>query len=163
MKSDSKKEVLTDYYFESFDTLVKRVSRRAGGVAQAEDVVQNAFLRAIVYLNNYNPEKDFAGWFNGILFNELKRFSAIERSSGMSHDDEELTDSLEHTVYTGVLTEDIMKEVEEMPEKQREIIKRFVFLGDSGKSIARGLKVNIHTIRKTVQNFYTDVRARYDL
>lgn len=160
MKCD-KKAKLTEYYKADFEKLVKRVSRRAGGWHQGEDVVQNAFLRALIYIDNYNPEKEIAGWFNGILMNELKRFNRIERDAGMSHEDEELSDTLEKTVFLGQVTEDIMLEVNAMPEKQREIIRRFVFLGDTGKGIARDLKVNIHTIRKVVQNFYIDVRTRY--
>lgn len=160
MKCD-KTQILTKYYETEFDRLVKRVARRAGGWAQGEDVVQNAFLRALVYLDNYDPEKDFAGWFNGILFNELKKYTRIERDAGMSHEDEEISDTLEKTAFLGQVTEQIIHDINAMPEKPREIIRRFVFLGDTGKGIARDLKVNIHTIRKIVQNFYIDMRTRY--
>lgn len=44
-----------------------------GDRAAAEDVVQEAFTRAVRFIDNYNPERGkFSTWFTTILFNSLR-------------------------------------------------------------------------------------------
>lgn len=152
--------ILDDFYEHNWERLVKRVQRRAGGWHNAEDVVQDAFLRAFVYIDNYNPDQDFGGWFNQILFNSLKAFNNAERDSGMSHE-EEGTEDLDRTVHLQSVLKDIIADVDALPDEAREVIKRFVFLGDQVKMISRDLKINHHTIRKCIRDFYIDVRSRH--
>ena len=61
-------DIIEEFYKENFDKLVVQLSRRAGSLENAEDIVQEAFLRALTYKDAYNPKlNQFSTWFNGIL------------------------------------------------------------------------------------------------
>lgn len=160
MKSDNV-QVLAEYYEKQYETLLKKIHRRAGGYHNAEDVVQEAFARALVYIGNFDPARNMGAWFNTILMNALKDFNQQERNQGGIRVEEEFSDEVDDIMIRRDCVEAIASEVDEMPEPNREIIRQFVFLGYRAKSISRHLQVNIHTVRKTIQDFYNDIRQRY--
>jgi RNA polymerase sigma-70 factor (ECF subfamily) len=62
---------------EAFDGLVRRYIRRARGIARrllqdaedADDLVQDAFLRALEKIGSFDPARPFGPWFFRILVN----------------------------------------------------------------------------------------------
>jgi RNA polymerase sigma factor (sigma-70 family) len=156
------KELLVEYYEREKDTLVKRYARRMQGWHNAEDVVQDAFLRAYVYIGSFDADRtEIGAWFNTILNNTAKDYQRIERMQGGTRVEEEFSDDLEEIALRRECIEQIMADVDAMPDPSREVIRRFVFLGDSAKHISRSLGVNINTARKYIQDFYNDTRQRY--
>lgn len=78
-------ENIENHYKLNFSKFVKRFSYRAGGIHQAEDIVQESYARAMKY---YKPERveDFNKWFSVIMensFNDLMR-----EASGLSYIEE---------------------------------------------------------------------------
>lgn len=155
-------QALTEYYEADRDALVKRVSHRVGGIPNAEDVVQEAFTRALVYIGSYDPlNSPLPAWFNTILVNATKDFLRQERDQGAIRVEEEFSDDLEDLALRAECIEDILGDVGAMDEPAREVIRQFVFFGTPAKSIARSQNLNIHTVRKYIQDFYADIRQRY--
>jgi len=74
--------IIEEFYENNFDMLVKKTSRRAGSIQNAEDVVQNAFERALVYFHSYDPSRPFDTWFSSILMGCLADFKKDERRAG---------------------------------------------------------------------------------
>lgn len=62
---------LKEYYSANFLNLVKKVYRSCGNYHDAEDVVQEAFERAIKYIDTC---KDMDRWFKTILRNTYKDY-----------------------------------------------------------------------------------------
>lgn len=89
---------IEQFYKDNYDMLVKRFNRRAGGIENAEDVVQEGFARALQYKNSFNPERQEIGaWFNSIINNTLVRHQKEQMLKGMSvpydeHEHEEVYD-----------------------------------------------------------------------
>lgn len=77
-------ELLEQYYKDNYDRLVKNMTRRAGSPENAEDIVQEAFSRAMRFYDNYDDSRPFEGWFVNILNNSLREFKVSERNYGMS-------------------------------------------------------------------------------
>ena len=160
MKLDTLR-VLTEFYAEQYDKLVKRVSYRAGGPANAEDVVQEAFTRALTYIDSFEPDRDALGaWFNTILNNALKDFKKQERRQGATTD-EPIIEDFDKYMYQQEQLEVIFQEIDDMPEPSRSIIRNFVVLGYSAKEVARMVDANIIAIRNTVQLFREYIRRQY--
>lgn len=65
---------LEEMYTQTKDGHVKMMSRiLKGDYAAAEDVVQEAYCRALAYWGSYDPKRGpMKPWFNRILFNALR-------------------------------------------------------------------------------------------
>jgi len=73
MTRDEAYKVIEDYYRKNFKRLVNISRGRAGSYHNAEDVVQEAFTRALKYHKSYNPAMTaFDAWFSRILDNSLR-------------------------------------------------------------------------------------------
>lgn len=162
MKYDEKVGLLNTHYVENYDKLVKRLSYRAGGIHNAEDVMQEAYARALNYLDSFDPMvKGFGAWFNSVINNSLRDFKSTERIRGMARslDKEE---NLADIAQDQEIIDKLMQEVESIPnEKSREILKMFVFLGYSAKEVARVVDTNMSNIRRTINEFYKYAREVY--
>jgi RNA polymerase sigma factor (sigma-70 family) len=71
MKLKERNKMFDEHYRINFETLVKKIRSFAGSHHAAEDVVQEAYTRAI---RSYDDERvlEFNPWFNTILANSLK-------------------------------------------------------------------------------------------
>ena len=69
------------FYIDNRRRLVNTMARRCrGDRAMAEDVVQEAFTRALSFINSYDEEcGSFNSWFNTILYNTLFDMRRRER------------------------------------------------------------------------------------
>lgn len=82
--------IIEEFYRENFDKLVIQLSRRAGSIENAEDVVQEAFFRALKYQDSFNPRfNKLSTWFNKILKRCLYDFKRVEMRQGMAILEEE--------------------------------------------------------------------------
>lgn len=80
------REQIEQFYLANHDLYVKRLSRKAGSVQNAEDIVQEAFLRALFYADSYaaREDQDMEKWFNSILRRALVDFMRVETKQGMT-------------------------------------------------------------------------------
>jgi RNA polymerase sigma factor (sigma-70 family) len=158
----NKVTTLTEFYCSEYDKLVKRFSYRAGGIPNAEDVVQEAFTRALYYIDSYDPNnKVMEAWFNTIINNTLKDFKRQERYQGMVAEPDRIIEDLELAAHDEQTLEKIMLEVKDMDEPAKSILELFVFLGYQSKEVVQLLDVNLWTVRKCIQMFYDDMREKY--
>ena len=77
-------KLLEAHYRENFDRMVKMLSRKAGQQANAQDVVQDGYVRALEYSGTFDDSLDFGDWMNTIFQNSLKDFLKVERRRGMT-------------------------------------------------------------------------------
>lgn len=68
------RKTIEDFYRAEYRNKVGLMTARCGGNrADGEDVVQEAFARAVRFSSTYNPELGpFDVWFNTILYNSLR-------------------------------------------------------------------------------------------
>lgn len=87
-------KVVEDYYVKNFGRWVKIMTFRLWDRAAGEDVVQDAFERALKYSKGHDPARqEFNTWFSSVINNCLRDFQRVERMGGMSLEfDEELCD-----------------------------------------------------------------------
>ena len=70
-------------HFRSSNTaLVKGLAGRTGGIHNAEDVVQEAYIRAMKYWQTYDPARSFDTWFNRIVSSAASDHKKKERVRG---------------------------------------------------------------------------------
>ena len=142
----------------AYDTLVRRYLRRAyavanrmvGNDADAEDVVQDAFLRALDKIEQCAPGRTFGPWFFRILITQAlnhrrsRKVRTTEALLDTHHGDGESTDAMaERNELRGRFAEALA----ELPEVQQTIVQLSDVEGYGSTELATMLDMRAGTVR----------------
>lgn len=156
-------DAINQYYEEERDNLVRRITFRAGSPENAEDIVQEAFTRALQYAKSFDKDKAcIRSWFSGILNNALRDFKRDERLYGMCEEfEEEEHDGLE----MDLLHHDIQRKIREDMKMQNELHACVVDLYFNKQyklsDIVKVTDESFHNVHKIVVRFKADCKAKY--
>lgn len=143
---------------EAYDELVRRHMRRAFSIAyrilehreDAEDVVQDAFVRALERLDSLHRGRPFAPWFHRIVVNQSLNHRRKRRVRTTEPLAEELVaggpDPEQETGQVR-LRERLRSALAELPERQRTIVLLSELEGMTSAEIAEVLDVAPGTVR----------------
>ena len=145
-------EFIEQHYKTNFNMLVKRFTRPAQTVWNAEDVVQTAYERAMKYFGTYDPSSNFDKWFSGILRNSL--IDTLNEELGIVYEELDefafpATSYVEYDVLIEVVEEMIGKE----PEDNQPILELHFLKGFKAKDIYEFNKFSYPNTRKIIQRF----------
>jgi len=159
---NDRNEILVKLYTENYKKYCKAVNRRAGGEYNAEDVVQEAFCRALKYWPTYNPEKrPLEAWFVTILNNALRDFKREELAYGTCDEfNEEEYDGQEMSQTDAKMVEQVQKLINQKDDGQREILELHFSFGYKPSEIVEILDVVNGTVRQTIWRFKEEVRVK---
>lgn len=161
MNTQEKRQILENYYRENHKKLVNIVARRSGSRHNGEDVVQEAFTRALTYLNTFDPENSpFENWFNKILSRGLSDFNKDKRLQGMVGE-QDLDVPAQTSPYLRMFLKEIQEDVEKLPEDKRRIISLAFFEGYQPADISKIVNVNVGAIRTMLSRYREDVKHKY--
>jgi RNA polymerase sigma-70 factor (ECF subfamily) len=143
---------------EAFDALVRRHLPRARVVARrlmqdpddADDLVQEAFLRALEKIRTFDLERAFGPWFNRLLVNlglDLRRKRAA-RGTG-SHDPELLEggSTPDRETERSEFTRSLHDALQALPDRQRMVVSLYDIDGLTTEEVASMLNVSQVTVR----------------
>jgi RNA polymerase sigma-70 factor (ECF subfamily) len=161
----------TDEARERFSELVVRHQRRAVRIAlhylrdsaDADEAVQDAFIKAYLHISTFREELPFEVWFTRILINGcLDRLKARRRrerwiappvtdNSGVERDPTEyLRDrgpSPEEHVLGEERRQQLLDALEKLPERQRMVFMLSHFEGRTSREVSAITKLNESTVR----------------
>ncbi|MFL5447221.1 MAG: RNA polymerase sigma factor [Gemmatimonadales bacterium] len=142
----------------AFDLLVRRHLPRARLIAKrlmqnpddADDLVQDAFLRALERIGTFDPSRAFEPWFTRLLINlgrDQQRKQTVRRTE--SHDPEAIPGGTrpDWEAERSELRSSLSQALESLPDRQRLIVTLFEIDGRSTEEIAGMLNVSQVTIR----------------
>jgi RNA polymerase sigma-70 factor (ECF subfamily) len=149
--------------YEEYPKFCKRVQGRVGGTVNAEDVVQEAFSRALRYKESYRDGTSIGGWFNRILINAVSDFNRIERLNGLSdgHEEEEGTDLMDNLQFRTQLVGKVLGHLDEYDDETREVIEAYYVYGWLPREIAEFSALTPGNIRVIIHRFKEAMRQRY--
>lgn len=157
------RQAIAQLYEDKRDFYLNMVARRAGGEYNAEDVVQEAFKRALLYEEVYDPTKSELGtWFEHILWKALYDFQRDELLQGMAKDD--LSRETPETPFLGVTEaakSQIRKEIDKKEGISREVLWLTFVKGFNPRDIVSVLDVTIHNTNKIIQRFRKEMVDKY--
>jgi len=142
----------------AYDRLVRRHIRRAtmiarrllGNVEDAEDLVQEAFVRALNRIDSFDDSRAFAPWFFRLLINaglnarKARALRAAEPETGEFPS--RAANPLELT-ERGEIRERFIAALASLPPRQRLVISMFEVDGLSTAEIAAALGISRETVR----------------
>lgn len=156
---------IEQFYRENYSSYVKRIARKAGGLENAEDIIQEAFYRALKYKDTFNLENktDVEVWFNTIVRRALYDFKRIELKQGMtSAIDSGETEAVERDGVDQVTADEILKILEEKPNiEHRQVLYLALVRQYPPRDISQVLDMNTNTIKSIVDRFKTEMAERY--
>lgn len=144
--------------------IISLVSRFVRNHSDAQDVTQDAFIKAYRALPNFRGESAFYTWLYRIAVNTAKNFLALQvsrRTTDMDADISELeqidgSDTLkdvatpEHLLLTGEIQQTVIKAIEDLPEDLRTAITLRELDGLSYEEIAQAMDCPIGTVRSRI-------------
>ena len=143
---------------DAFDVLVRRYLGRARLVARrlmqdpddADDLVQDAFLRALDRIATFDVTRAFEPWFTRLLVNlglDHRRKQKVRRTE--PHDPETFAGGVspEREMERAELKDSLGKALEALPDRQRLIVTLFEIDGHSTEEVANMLQVSQVTVR----------------
>jgi RNA polymerase sigma-70 factor (ECF subfamily) len=143
---------------DAFDLLVRRHLSRARLVARrlmqdpddADDLVQDAFLRALDRIATFDATRAFGPWFTRLLVNlglDQRRKQKVRRTE--PHDPESFAGGVspDRELERAELKDSLGKALEALPDRQRLIVTLFEIDGHSTEEVAAMLEVSQVTIR----------------
>ncbi|QVJ12717.1 hypothetical protein [Pseudomonas phage PSA11] len=154
--------IMGRFFKNNYNELVKRVSFRAGTPENAEDIVQEAFARALKYWNSYDPErKELGAWFNSILNNALRDFKRDERRYGMCEEfDEEEVDGVVLSQTESGLRKFIDRAIAERPSNVADVLHLYFILGYKPREIVEVTDADAAFVSRMVYNFREELKGQ---
>lgn len=142
----------------AFDQLVRRYFRRAETLARrvmlnredAEDLVQEAFLRALDRIETFDESRQFGPWFFRLLVNtgiNMRRSRERRATEPEPFDAASYGPGPDEVMERTEIRERFAAALARLPERQREIIGMFEVDGFSSVEIAEILGVTPETVR----------------
>lgn len=156
--SSKRNDLITQHYLENYIRLVKTAVRRVPNNSQAlaEEVVQEAYARAVKYFRAYNENIEFDKWFNGIFRNAVNDCRTAESEHGCTFEYDDNVEnilSLEQTLQ-GELWDATMKMIYKLDnERDKEILSMCYMYGFTSKDIAEYVGMKHSTVRQIITRF----------
>lgn len=146
MKEDrrAQQEVFRRYAGKIF-TVCRRYTRHR---LEAEDILQDAFIKVFDKIHTFKMEGSFEGWIRRIAVNiALKNYqkkSFQNEQIGLESYQEESADP---TVFAHLGEEELLKLIEELPQGYRVVFNLYAIEGYSHKEISETLDIGESTSR----------------
>jgi len=144
---------------KSYELLYNRYSRAmyhtclriVMNAADAEDILQEAFMEAFISLDKLKNTAAFGGWVKRIMINKSVNFVRRHRKSWLEMEDIELVDIPEEPAYDESEFQEkvnaIIEAMDTLPEKYRMVINLHVFEQMNFEEIASVMDIPSSTVR----------------
>lgn len=142
----------------AYDLLARRYLARAVAIARrllqdpddAEDLVQDAFMRALSRIKSFDEQRAFGPWFFRLLINaglNARKFRALRSASSESGDMASPTPSPLELAEHHELRQRFRDALDRLPSRQRLVVSLFEVDGLSTAEIAAMLGITPETVR----------------
>ena len=157
--------LITQHYKENYRTMVKKLMWKVHqNTADAEDIVQEAYTRAIKYSNTFEQGKSFDKWFSTILFNAFRDWKSeqFHRNDVEEYTEQHSEPVIENDVKSDVIN-NIVKEIPNVEnEIHREVLKFHFIHALKIVEIVHLLDINRRAVQHIISNFQTRMKEKHE-
>ena len=121
--------------------------RFSQGNNQAEDILQEGFIKVFMNLGKFRFEGSLEGWIKRIVVNVAIDFvkKNVKHFQELNESIDESCDIYEDPTVSKLSAEDLMKIVQELPDSKRLIFNLYAYEGYAHKEIAEMLGISVMT------------------
>lgn len=149
---------IDQHYRRNYKNYVIRIRARMQSLPAdlAEDIVQQAYEKAIAYFNTFDPSKGiFDDWFNTILNNVANDIKKQELDKGVVRDVKADDASIQY--IDNASSKAVLKGFN---EEKKHIIRLYIWEDFTYKEIGELVGCSHSKVRKTVSRFFKNIQMR---
>lgn len=150
--------LITKHFHETRPRIIKRLTFQAGTVEAAEDIVQEAYYRALKYFNSYDG-RAFDNWFSRIVYACLIDYKNAEK--GLVYDEEPEEELIDCPAYPSYLMKEIYELIDTKSEVQIAVLSMHFKHGYSAKDVAMVTEWSYAQCHKIISRFREELRQLY--
>lgn len=153
-------EIIENHYRENYGRIIKRMTFRAGGIHQSEDIVQEAYARAMKYYDTLKVD-EFDKWFSMILNNAYNDYMRDEIGLSYIEEDDEPLGLEDCGLVTSQTRREIYDIISTKSPVQQEILNLHLRHGYSPTDIASLTEHTYANTHKVISRFRDEMRSLY--
>ena len=139
--------------------------RILGNQMEAEDVMQDSFLKAFTKIETYNETSTFGAWLKKIVINksinELKKSKAYQTET-ISDNFEKVDDAENEISFTNQKAENVLKTIQNLKPNYKVILTLFFIEGYDLEEITEILKISYENCRTTMSRAKESLRKKLE-
>lgn len=121
--------------------------RYAPTVHEAEDLLQEGFIKVFRKIHTFEGKGYLAGWIKRVMVNTCLTYYRDTKNLRMyvEMDEAEITEEAEFDVLAQLSAEDLVKKIKKLPDGFRVVFNMYAIEGFSHKEIADKLEISVGT------------------
>lgn len=151
--------LIEEHYRKNHFNLVKRMSFRAGDAA--EDVVQEAYARALKYYKSYDPKFPFDVWLKRILNNCLKEQKNLEKGHIAISFEEEEQDGTVCNQFSEQMVAEIGDLIDTKSAVAKDVLHYHFNQGYTAKEVSELTEYTYSNCHQIIRRFREELREIY--
>lgn len=150
---------IEDHFRKQRNNYVKKITRRSGTPEAAEDIVQEAYTRALKYSHSF-IQGDLDKWMSTIIGNTLRDYMNAERgyTPVEPKEDDELAPEV---LYPRRVMKEVYDRIELMSKDQQEVLNYFFRQEYTAKEISEITFFTQNKCDKIIQKFRKELKELY--
>jgi RNA polymerase sigma factor (sigma-70 family) len=145
-----KRSAQQQLYLRFSSTMMAVCVRYAGNRQEAEDILQEGFLKVFSNISSFRKEGSLEGWIKRIMINHaLNRYRKSRREPFLEDIDEinetEILDTYGETIQENIPAGELMEMIRSLPKGYRMVFNMHVFEEYGHKEIAEALGITENT------------------
>jgi RNA polymerase sigma-70 factor (ECF subfamily) len=128
--------------------------RYAKNREEAEEILQEGFMRVFEYIHQYKFAGSFEGWMRRIMVNcALQKYRSKGHLRPLINDDTTALENIGHEdTISQIGTKELMKLVQQLPPAYRMVFNLYVFEGMKHREIAEHLRISEGTSKSNLSD-----------
>ena len=151
--------LIEQHYLTNRRNLVKRMSFPAGDYA--EDVVQEAYYRALKYAKSYKAEFSLEKWFSQILNNCLKDHKNTEKGFSAVEFEEDDQEGIQCTGFGEKVVKEVSDLISTKSVVQMEVLRYAFEQGYTAKEVSELTDYTYSNCRQIILRFRQELKELY--
>ncbi len=142
------------------DSIYAMLVKRSGNLDDVEDLLQEAFMKAFININRYNPDYDFGAWICAIAKNAFVDFNRSRRSNALNPENNlplegrnsalSVAPSPEESIINAQQRAQIERYIATLPEDYRTLFVLRFLEEYTYEEIADALKMKLGTVKTRI-------------
>ena len=163
MNKEQAYERVDKHYRENKDLLLKYYGRVLNNPSIVEDVVQDAYLRALTYWNTMpEDEESFTPWLRTIVSNCIRETWKKENVHGMGLDEEGFVEPIvPPSIIPELIFKQVMDRIEGTDERTRRVLSMFFHHQMLPKEIEQITGEKANNVRQMVFQFRRHLKEEF--
>jgi len=138
--------------------------RYARTVIDAEDILQEGFIKVFKFLKDYRGEGSFDGWLRKIMVTTAMNFYKKKNLFARDIEPETVREVLrtDHEILSAMSHKELLTFIHELPEGYRMVFNLNTIEGYSHKEIGEIMNISVNTSKSQLSRAKSSLRKRID-